>query len=181
MSKWSKHELEDMLEDVVNELDLFEELPAQHGTNGTAPAEMVRSVLNQKDREISMLKQGFVDVNSPLSHPNKLDIEGIRERVKKDSVQIILDPEVAPVPPDGVVYFDFTVNLLAEIGRLRSELMAARKHMIQAAAECAREQGGMWESEEYPSSKAELRSKADSAARFVSNLAMWLKDKGARQ
>ena len=122
------------------------------------------------------LDDAYVDVMT-----DKLDVEGIRERVKKDSVQIILDPEVAPVPPDGVVYFDFTVNLLAEIGRLRSELMAARKHMIQAAAECAREQGGMWESEEYPSSKAELRSKADSAARFVSNLAMWLKDKGARQ
>ena len=92
MSKWSKHELEDMLEDVVNELDLFEELPAQHGTNGTAPAEMVRSVLNQKDREISMLKQGFVDVNSPLSHPDKLDIEGIR--VKHLKFQRLTDDEI---------------------------------------------------------------------------------------
>jgi len=57
----------------------------------------------------------------------KLDIEGIRERVKKDSVQIILDPEVAPVPPDGVVYFDFTVNLLTEIDRLNGELTPLRK------------------------------------------------------
>jgi len=104
----------------------------------------------------------------------KLDIEGIRERHETMEAFKCNTPSLQTTHTDRG-------NLLIEVTRLRSELMAARKHMIQAAAECAREQGGMWESEEYPSSKAELRSKADSAARFVSNLAMWLKDKGARQ
>jgi len=59
MSCWSKEELESMLEDVVNELDLSDEMIEQHGPAGTQPAELVRLVLDQKDKQIAMLQKGF--------------------------------------------------------------------------------------------------------------------------
>jgi len=59
MSCWTKPELEDMLFDVVNELNLSEGMIEKHGAFGTAPAELVRLVLEQKDLEIQALKQGF--------------------------------------------------------------------------------------------------------------------------
>jgi len=59
MSCWTKPELEDMLFDVVNELNLSEGMIEKHGPFGTAPAELVRLVLEQKDLEIQALKQGF--------------------------------------------------------------------------------------------------------------------------
>ena len=59
MSCWTKPELENMLEDVVNELDLSEIMIEKHGPLGTAPAELVRLVLEQKDKEIRMLKAGM--------------------------------------------------------------------------------------------------------------------------
>lgn len=60
MSCWTKEELENMLEDVVNELDLSDQMLDVHGPLGTSPAELVRLVLEQKDRQIAMLKRGFV-------------------------------------------------------------------------------------------------------------------------
>ena len=60
MSCWTKEELENMLEDVVNALDLSDSMIEKHGPLGTAPAELVRLVLDRKDQEIRMLKQGFV-------------------------------------------------------------------------------------------------------------------------
>jgi len=62
MSCWTKPELENMLEDVVNELDLSEIMIEKHGPLGTAPAELVRLVLEQKDKEIRMLKAGMVEI-----------------------------------------------------------------------------------------------------------------------
>lgn len=59
MSRWNKQELENMLEDVVNELDLSDTMVEKHGPMGTAPAELVRIILEKKDREIAMLKGGF--------------------------------------------------------------------------------------------------------------------------
>lgn len=59
MSCWTKPELEDMLFDVVNELNLSEGMIEKHGPFGTAPAEIVRLVLEQKDLEFQALKQGF--------------------------------------------------------------------------------------------------------------------------
>ena len=56
MSCWTKPELENMLEDVVNELDLSEIMIEKHGPLGTTPAELVRLVLEQKDKQIRMLK-----------------------------------------------------------------------------------------------------------------------------
>ncbi len=59
MSCWTKPELENMLEDVVNELELSESAIEKHGPLGTAPAELVRLVLDEKDKEIAFLKRGF--------------------------------------------------------------------------------------------------------------------------
>lgn len=59
MTCWTRDELEQMLFDVVNELDLSDGMIAEHGPMGTAPATLVRLVLERKDREIQMLKQGF--------------------------------------------------------------------------------------------------------------------------
>ena len=65
MSSWNKQELEQMLEDVVNELDLSASAIAEHGPLGTPPAELVRLVLDQKDKTIRMLRAGMVDVSQP--------------------------------------------------------------------------------------------------------------------
>jgi hypothetical protein len=59
MSCWTKPELENMLEDVVNELDLSETMIEKHGPMGTSPAELVRLVLDRKDLEIKALKKGI--------------------------------------------------------------------------------------------------------------------------
>lgn len=59
MSCWTKEQLENMLEDVVNELNLSDAMIEIHGQEGTAPAELVRLVLEQKDKEIRMLKAGI--------------------------------------------------------------------------------------------------------------------------
>ena len=62
MSCWSKPELENMLEDVVNELQLSDKMIEKHGPPGTAPAELVRLVLENKDMQIRALRQGFVAI-----------------------------------------------------------------------------------------------------------------------
>jgi hypothetical protein len=67
VSAWTKKELESMLEDVVNELDLSEDMIAKHGPLATPPAELVRAVIDQKDRQIRMLQNGFVDVANATS------------------------------------------------------------------------------------------------------------------
>jgi len=56
MSKWNKEELENMLEDVINELDLSEIMIEKHGQEGTAPAKLVKLVLEQKNRQMRLLK-----------------------------------------------------------------------------------------------------------------------------
>lgn len=48
MSCWSKEDLENMLEDVVNELDLSDSMLEKHGPMGSPPAELVRDVLAEK-------------------------------------------------------------------------------------------------------------------------------------
>ena len=58
MTCHSKETLESMLEDVVNELDLSECAIEKHGPLGTPPSELVRLVLDAKDREIRALKIG---------------------------------------------------------------------------------------------------------------------------
>ena len=62
MSCWTKEELENMLEDVVNELELSDAMIEEHGPLGTPPSELVRLVLDQKDKQIRMLRAGFVEI-----------------------------------------------------------------------------------------------------------------------
>jgi predicted transcriptional regulator len=64
MSAWTKQELENMLEDVVNELDLSDGMFEKHGPLGTPPAMLVREVLASKDLEIKALRQGFKFISS---------------------------------------------------------------------------------------------------------------------
>ena len=60
--KAKKNNLTNLLEDVVNELDLSGKMVHEHGQQGTAPAELVRLVLNQKDLEIIALKAGMKSI-----------------------------------------------------------------------------------------------------------------------
>ena len=62
MSKWTKEELENMLEDVVNELNLSESAIEKHGQLGTAPAELVKLVLAEKDSMIKYLRSGMREI-----------------------------------------------------------------------------------------------------------------------
>jgi len=64
MSCHTKEQLEQMLFDVVSELDLSDGMIEEHGPHGTPPATLVRLVLDRKNREIQMLKQGFVAVGN---------------------------------------------------------------------------------------------------------------------
>ena len=68
MTCWNKNELENMLRDVVDELNLSEAMIEKHGPLGTAPAELVRLVIDQKDMQIEVFRQGFVEV-SPTAPP----------------------------------------------------------------------------------------------------------------
>lgn len=63
MSAWTKEELEGMLEDVVNELNLSESAIDEHGQLGTSPAELVRLVLEEKDRVIRSLQNRLYLIN----------------------------------------------------------------------------------------------------------------------
>ena len=67
MPSWTKTELENMLEDVVNALDLSDDMIRVHGPRGTTPAELVRIVLDRKDLEIRMLTSGMLKIN-PKTH-----------------------------------------------------------------------------------------------------------------
>jgi hypothetical protein len=62
MSCHTKEELENMLEDVINELELSQEMIEKHGPLGTAPADLVRAVLDEKDMKIRMLKMGMKQI-----------------------------------------------------------------------------------------------------------------------
>jgi hypothetical protein len=64
MTCWNREQLEQMLFDVVNELDLSDGMIDEHGPLGTAPAKLVRLVLDRKDREITMLRAGMVDARA---------------------------------------------------------------------------------------------------------------------
>jgi hypothetical protein len=56
--------LKNMLEDVVNEIELSESMIEAHGPLGTAPAVLVRLVLDRKDAEIAMLKSGMISLSA---------------------------------------------------------------------------------------------------------------------
>jgi hypothetical protein len=53
-----------LLEDVINELDLSCVTSDKHGELGTPPSELVRLVVEEKDRKIAMLKVRMKDLNT---------------------------------------------------------------------------------------------------------------------
>ena len=57
-------EYKNMLEDVVNELNLSGSAIEKHGPLGTPPAELVRLVLDEKDRVISALEGGIMVIDN---------------------------------------------------------------------------------------------------------------------
>lgn len=60
MNNLTKEQLESMLQDVLKELNLSQNMIVKHKALGTTPAELVRLVLDGKDKEIKMLEQeGF--------------------------------------------------------------------------------------------------------------------------
>jgi len=79
MTCHTKEQLEVMLFDVVNELDLSDTMIEEHGPLGTAPAKLVRLVLDRKDREIDMLKRGFVAVHNAELRPAATGVEQNRD------------------------------------------------------------------------------------------------------
>ena len=60
---YTKTELRDMLYNVVDVLNLSEACIEEHGPRGTPPAELVRQVLEEKDKQICMLRQGFKEIH----------------------------------------------------------------------------------------------------------------------
>jgi hypothetical protein len=87
MSAHTKEELENMLEDVVNELDLSGSAIEKHGPTGTPPAELVRLVLDQKDREIRNLKAGMVSLPNSQRCYGKANKQSIKNNMKKDNTE----------------------------------------------------------------------------------------------
>jgi hypothetical protein len=69
MSCWNKDELEQMLYDVVNVLNLSDAAIAEHGPRGTAPAKLVKIVLDQKDMTIRNLRAGMVNCSPNPGQP----------------------------------------------------------------------------------------------------------------
>lgn len=63
MSSYTREELENMLEDVVNVLDLSEEMIKKHSLMGTHPADLVKEILEWKNLKISALRRGFNVLN----------------------------------------------------------------------------------------------------------------------
>jgi len=59
MSCWTKEDLENMLENVVNELDLSDTMIEEHGSLGTPPAVLVRLVIEQKKQADSYVACWF--------------------------------------------------------------------------------------------------------------------------
>jgi len=57
-------EYKNMLEDVVNELNLSGSAIEKHGPLETSPAELVRLVLDEKDRVISALEGGIMVIDN---------------------------------------------------------------------------------------------------------------------
>lgn len=77
MSKHTKEELENLLEDVVNTLDLSREMIEKHGPLGTPPAELVRLILERKDLQI----RAFQSKNKPF-FPSDEDVIHKWKRIK---------------------------------------------------------------------------------------------------
>lgn len=62
MSAYTKQELENELENVINELSLPEEIIYKYWSSPIDVHILVRKVIEQKDKEITMLKNWFIKI-----------------------------------------------------------------------------------------------------------------------
>ena len=136
MSIYSKEELENLLEDVVNELDLSDAAIEKHGPLGTAPAELVRLVLAQKDSVIRNLRADTNDADR--IEKLEAELEGEVERrclkylgkIKKledelDRTRRERDEARRAIEKLGTNDFDWDV--LGELDRLQTEVKRLQK------------------------------------------------------
>ena len=56
MSAYTKYELENMLEDIINELDLSKSTIEKYGSLAIEPSKLVKLVLEEKNMKISILE-----------------------------------------------------------------------------------------------------------------------------
>lgn len=124
MSAWTKEQLESMLFDVVDELNLSDSMMEKHGPFATPPAELVRMVLEQKDREIQLLKAGFVDASEPtvkrLQEEKKELVEALRELHKqsyelREHCEDLKFLDFSDDSIDGVLQFNRALEKSAEL------------------------------------------------------------------
>jgi hypothetical protein len=87
MSCWNKEQLENMLEDVVNELDLSAEMIEKHGQLGTAPSELVKLVLMEKNLRIRMLSMGMKDISDGEIYAKISWLDDVKDKVRKETEQ----------------------------------------------------------------------------------------------
>lgn len=59
MSAWTKQQLEDQMFEIVDILQLSDGMIEEHGPLGTPVPELVKLVMNRKDEEIRLLRQGL--------------------------------------------------------------------------------------------------------------------------
>jgi len=59
-----KEQLKNMLEDVVNVLDLSNETIEKHSPLGTAPSELVKAVIEEKNLHIKALENGMIQIKN---------------------------------------------------------------------------------------------------------------------
>ena len=101
MSCWNKEQLENMLEDVINELCLSDDAVQKHGPLGTAPSALVRLVLDEKDRKISMLEHGMAEIRI-----KKRSIHDIKSIGKEEQMELF--KKLAPIARKGL---DIPMNM----------------------------------------------------------------------
>jgi len=159
MSCWTKEQLDEMMFDVVNELDLSDEETHIHGQNGTAPAELVRLVLEQKDSEIRLLRRGLVGITTsaaPLQNDRISDLESqlstaTAELVKQGEMVLKLSEELAEYKewrsgevPDGID--DIVVSYPETASRHRGQVFRTDGGVSYDLCDYGTERGLIWRS-----------------------------------
>ena len=104
MSCHSKEKLEQMLEDVVNELDLSAAAIAEHGPMGTPPSQLVRLVLDQKEKTIRMLQAGMVNVQSRREGGERREVMKKRSYILFDKIQSPEKPGFIEAECNGISF-----------------------------------------------------------------------------
>jgi len=127
MSCWNKDELEQMLYDVVNVLNLSDAAIAEHGPRGTAPAKLVKIVLDQKDRTIRNLRAGMVDCSPNPGQPLLDELDRLRRleaAVEDDSLMRLFYKDSGHADVTKLILCSYRDALLAAMKGARAEAAA---------------------------------------------------------